>query len=351
MLPARGNCETIHVFEPAASYKCVHFTAAADVLAVCVRIAMKGNIHENDGLDNVGCLAFLFLDRFDCRTRARQIQGCSAFDRWTGGISARAAGTGQHAGAIGAVFTDLVDVRYFSQRPLGGYGRTGMGAGAHSVCAGLLQGTGQARAGVRHYGAGQRRLDDRHGYRLADALARHGAGGRSSVAGSRAPQLLQKFASGVRSSYRHSGHLRAGIRMRVRSMAISELMMPVGTASMPQPSSIIKEAIARPRSVLGVMSPKPTVVTVLIAQYTAVGMLVKPLPGPSITYMRVPSKNTTMATNRMNTRILRRLATRARLSAPYSCTYEVSFRIRNMRSSRSSRISSSACISGISRAI
>ena len=42
--------------------------------------------------------------------------------------------------------------------------------------------------------------------------------------------------------------------------------MPVGTASVPQPSSIITEATKRPRSVLGVMSPKPTVVTVEIAQ-------------------------------------------------------------------------------------
>ena len=50
--------------------------------------------------------------------------------------------------------------------------------------------------------------------------------------------------------------------------------MPVGTARMPQPISIISEARARPRSVLGVMSPKPTVVTVVMAQYTPTGMLV-----------------------------------------------------------------------------
>jgi hypothetical protein len=42
--------------------------------------------------------------------------------------------------------------------------------------------------------------------------------------------------------------------------------MPVGTARMPQPSSIMNDEISRPKSVLGVMSPKPTVVTVLMAQ-------------------------------------------------------------------------------------
>ena len=41
---------------------------------------------------------------------------------------------------------------------------------------------------------------------------------------------------------------------------ISAVTMPVGTASVPQPSSIMKLEMRRPRSVLGVMSPKPTVV-------------------------------------------------------------------------------------------
>jgi hypothetical protein len=51
-----------------------------------------------------------------------------------------------------------------------------------------------------------------------------------------------------------------------RRAANSALTMPVGTASVPQPSSIIIDEISRPRSVLGVMSPKPTVVTVVMAQ-------------------------------------------------------------------------------------
>ena len=52
--------------------------------------------------------------------------------------------------------------------------------------------------------------------------------------------------------------------------------MPVGTAKMLQPSSITIDEIIRPMSVLGVMSPNPTVVMVVIAQYMEVGMLVKP---------------------------------------------------------------------------
>ena len=52
----------------------------------------------------------------------------------------------------------------------------------------------------------------------------------------------------------------------MRCAVNSALTMPVGTASVPQPSSIISEATRRPRSVLGVMSPKPTVVIVVMAQ-------------------------------------------------------------------------------------
>ena len=96
--------------------------------------------------------------------------------------------------------------------------------------------------------------------------------------------------------------------------------MPVGTASVPQPSNIMNDAIMRPKSVLGVMSPKPTVVTVVMAQYTEVGMLVKPLSGPSTTYMTVPKISTTMATASKNTMILRRLAASAMASPWYSTT-------------------------------
>ena len=51
-----------------------------------------------------------------------------------------------------------------------------------------------------------------------------------------------------------------------RCAVISDVTMPVGTARMPQPMSMVKEAIARPRSVFGAMSPKPTVLMVDTAQ-------------------------------------------------------------------------------------
>ncbi len=51
-----------------------------------------------------------------------------------------------------------------------------------------------------------------------------------------------------------------------RRSVISAVTMPVGTASVPQPSSSITEAMKRPSSVFGVMSPNPTVVIVVIAQ-------------------------------------------------------------------------------------
>jgi hypothetical protein len=42
------------------------------------------------------------------------------------------------------------------------------------------------------------------------------------------------------------------------------------------------------------------------------GMLVKPLAGPSTTYISVPITSTIISTKDRNTRILRRLATSAR---------------------------------------
>ena len=94
--------------------------------------------------------------------------------------------------------------------------------------------------------------------------------------------------------------------------------MPVGTASTPQPSSIITEAIARPTSVLGTRSPKPTVVMVEIAQYIATGMLVKPCSGPSTTYISVPITSTTSITKPTNTVILRGSPPAPCASARYS---------------------------------
>ena len=59
---------------------------------------------------------------------------------------------------------------------------------------------------------------------------------------------------------------------------------------------------------------------VVTAQYIAVGMLLKPLAGPSSTYMTVPMMSTTIITKDMKIRILRRLVRKARPSAAYSET-------------------------------
>ena len=78
-------------------------------------------------------------------------------------------------------------------------------------------------------------------------------------------------------------------------------------------------------------------------------MLLKPFCGPSTTYITVPSKNTIIITTDKNIRILRRLASRARPSIVYSCTYDVSLRMRNMRKRRRIRTSISTWAPGSSR--
>jgi S-adenosylmethionine:tRNA ribosyltransferase-isomerase len=81
-----------------------------------------------------------------------------------------------------------------------------------------------------------------------------------------APQSRQKCARASWPVDPHAVHERSCELPRPRNAVNSALTMPVGTASVPQPTSIISEAMNRPRPVLGVMSPKPTVVMVEIAQ-------------------------------------------------------------------------------------
>ena len=80
------------------------------------------------------------------------------------------------------------------------------------------------------------------------------------------PQCMQKLACGRCPTAPHESQMRRPIACCMRWADISEVTMPVGTASVPQPSSIMAEAMKRPRSVRGVMSPKPTVVMVVMAQ-------------------------------------------------------------------------------------
>jgi hypothetical protein len=51
-----------------------------------------------------------------------------------------------------------------------------------------------------------------------------------------------------------------------RELANSAVTIPVGTAKVPQPINIMMDVMNLPKSVLGVMSPNPTVVMVLMAQ-------------------------------------------------------------------------------------
>ena len=98
-----------------------------------------------------------------------------------------------------------------------------------------------------------------------------GGGGAALAGGRSTPQSWQNVATGrggpaepQLAHWRPSPGLAAG--WPKRSAAISAVTIPVGTARIPQPSSIMKLATARPRSVFGVMSPKPTVVIVVMAQ-------------------------------------------------------------------------------------
>ena len=92
------------------------------------------------------------------------------------------------------------------------------------------------------------------------------AGSANGSPGRSLPQCMQKLAWGRWPTALQAPQTRRPIACCMRWADISEVTMPVGTASVPQPSSIMAEAIKRPRSLLGVMSPKPTVVMVVMAQ-------------------------------------------------------------------------------------
>lgn len=74
---------------------------------------------------------------------------------------------------------------------------------------------------------------------------------------------------------------------------------------------IRKLAINFPAAVWGVISPKPTVVTVIMAQYMDSGILLNPLDSPSTMYMTAPTMVTTKSMVKIKIVILGRLASRA----------------------------------------
>lgn len=143
------------------------------------------------------------------------------------------------------------------------------------------------------------------------------------------PQALQQRAVPGCNSVRRIGAGSASAAALRRCEPSSAVTMPVGTAGTSLPSRIIDEAISRPRSVRGVMSPKPTVVIVVTAQYIAVGMLVKPCSGPSTPYIGVPATGTTISTKPRKTRILRGLAAMAEARKCISLAWRDSLKMRN----------------------
>ena len=96
----------------------------------------------------------------------------------------------------------------------------------------------------------------------------------------------------------------------------------------PYPMIITREASSCPTGVTGWMSPYPTVVSVTMAQYTPLGMLVKPASEPSIRNMSEPTTTTMVRTVKRNTVILYRLALRAAPRTLASPTYWASFKTR-----------------------
>ena len=121
--------------------------------------------------------------------------------------------------------------------------------------------------------------------------------------------------------------------------------MPVGMAIIPYPNIIINEAINCPRAVIGAISPYPTVVSVTIAQYTLLGMLVKPLPSLlSTRYMTVPRMIQRTITKEMNTAILARLRLSAFPKLALSPINRVSFKILNTRNNLRALSATNECV-------
>jgi hypothetical protein len=87
-----------------------------------------------------------------------------------------------------------------------------------------------------------------------------------------------------------------------------------------------------------------------MAQYIAVGMSVNPRDGPSTMYIIAPISTTSVITAKRKTKIFLRLARSAPVITPASARYSVSFRMRKMRSSRSTRMVRKNCAPGTNRA-
>src|SRR5690606_28105028 len=98
------------------------------------------------------------------------------------------------------------------------------------------------------------------------------------------------------------------------------------------------EATNLPAMVMGVISPNPTVVRVTMAQYMDMGMLVKPLSGPSTINITVPMISTMVTTENKKIWIFIRLDCKASMRYPASETYLPNFSILMPLSKRNALI-------------
>src|SRR5690606_21272786 len=91
--------------------------------------------------------------------------------------------------------------------------------------------------------------------------------------------------------------------------------------------SMIMDATNFPAPVAGAISPKPTVVSVTMAQYIDIGILVYPCSGPSMINITVPITRTMVTTEKRKIWIFILLALKASIKYSASDTYLPSFSI------------------------
>src|SRR5690554_2209678 len=98
------------------------------------------------------------------------------------------------------------------------------------------------------------------------------------------------------------------------------------------------EATNFPAPVTGIISQNPTVVKVTMAQYMAMGILVKPFSEPSTINITVPMIRTMVTTENKKIWILALLAFKALIKKSASETYRPSFSIRIILNKRNALI-------------
>lgn len=112
-------------------------------------------------------------------------------------------------------------------------------------------------------------------------------------------------------------------------MAYAATTIPVGTAMIPYPQSIIMEASIFPIGVSGVMSPYPTVVIVTIVRYKLVGISVNQFCGHSMIYINEANITERIRINERNMMIFGKLLLTDLTRTISSCRKSKRLRILN----------------------